>query len=220
MNENSQSAIFEKSDLIFEEIPGIIPMNFPPEDFYKSLRKNKKIPRKNSSETAAANPGVSVRKEIGSLAIKITAIISMAMLIFTFVYGFHYNIEPGMNPSVKDGDLILFYRLDKKYRAGDLVILTYQGQKQVRRVIATAGDTVDILEEGLMINGALQQESGVYQQTQRYAEGIEFPLTLGEGQIFVLGDARETATDSRMYGSVNAGDISGKVITILRRRNF
>ncbi|MCL1859626.1 MAG: signal peptidase I [Oscillospiraceae bacterium] len=220
MNENNQTGISENPNLIFEEVPGIITLNFPPEEFYKSLHKNKKIPRKNSSNISGSNSKVSVWKEFGSLAIKITAIISIAMLIFTFMYGFHYNIEPGMNPSVKDGDLILFYRLDKNYRAGDLVILTYQGQKQVRRVIATAGDTVDILEEGLMINGALQQELSIYQQTQRYVEGTEFPLTLGEGQIFVLGDARETATDSRIYGSVNADDIFGKVITIVRRRNF
>jgi len=165
-------------------------------------------------------PEPSVWRELRSLGIKIAVIAASALLLFTCVYGLHRSAEPGMNPSVKDGDLVVFYRFDKKYRAGDLVLLSFQGKKQVRRVIAAAGDTVDISEDGLVINGALQQEPGIYQETQRYAEGIPFPLTLGEGQVFVLGDAREGATDSRMYGPVNAKDTRGTVITIFRRRSL
>jgi len=161
-----------------------------------------------------------VWKELGALGIKIAVIIGIAALIFTFVYGLHYSVEPGMNPAVKDGDLVMYYRLDKDYRAGDLVLLTFQGQSQVRRVIATAGDKVDITEDGLKINGALQQERDIYQKTKRYAEGIDFPVTLGEGQIFVLGDAREGVTDSRIYGPVNISDTRGTVITLFRRRSL
>ena len=165
-------------------------------------------------------PEPSVWRELRALGIKIAVIAASALLLFTCVYGLHRSADPGMNPSVKDGDLVIFYRFDKKYRAGDLVLLSFQGKKQVRRVIATAGDTVDITEDGLVINGALQQEHGIYQKTWRYADGIPFPLTLGEGQVFVLGDAREGATDSRIYGAVNAGDTRGTVITIFRRRSL
>jgi len=147
-------------------------------------------------------------------------IAGIAALIFRFVYGFHYNADPSMSPAVKDGDLVLYYRLDRKFRAGDLLLLGFQGQVQVRRVVAAAGDTVDITEEGLKINGALQQEQGIYQATQRYAEGVEFPLTLKENEVFVLGDAREGAADSRVYGPVNVEDAWGKVITLLRRRSL
>jgi len=110
--------------------------------------------------------------------------------------------------------------LDKTYAAGDVLLLTSQEQKQVRRVVATAGDTVDITEEGLLVNGALQQEPEIYEETQRYEGGAAFPLTVGEGQVFVLGDARENATDSRIYGAVNVKDTLGKVIAVLRRRNL
>jgi len=162
----------------------------------------------------------SVGREFTALAIKIGAIAGIALLLFTFVYGFHYNRDPSMNPSVKDGDLMIFYRWEKKYHAGDLVLVTFQGQRQVRRVVAAAGDMVDITEDGLLVNGALQQEPDIYQKTQRYADGISFPLTLGEGQLFVLGDARENAADSRIYGPVNIKDTQGSVITNLRRRNL
>jgi len=162
----------------------------------------------------------SVWRELRSLIIKIALIAGIAALTLTFMYGFHYNVDPGMNPAVKNGDLVMFYRWDKRYRAGDLLLVTFQGKDQVRRVIATAGDTVDITEDGLAINGALQQEPGITQKTQRFTEGIEFPITLGEDEVFVMGDARETATDSRIYGAVSTTDSQGKVITILRRRSL
>jgi len=161
-----------------------------------------------------------VLRELGSLALRIAGIVVVALLIFSFVYGLHYNVDPSMNPLVRDGDLVMFARLDKDYKAKDLLVLDFQEQRQVRRVVATAGDTVDITENGLMINGALQQERDIYQKTQRYAEGINFPVTIKEGEVFVLGDARDGVTDSRIYGPVNAKDTLGKVITIVRRRNL
>lgn len=162
----------------------------------------------------------SLFKETMFLLLKIAAVVIAFILVFTFLYGLHRNTDPAMDPAIRDGDLVLFYRLDKTYAAGDTLLLEYDGQRQVRRVVATAGDTVDITEDGLMINGALQQEPKIYQETYPYADGVTFPLTIGEGQVFVLGDARENATDSRIYGAVNTKDTLGKVITILRRRNI
>ena len=159
-------------------------------------------------------------KDVLSLLLKIAVILAVVLLVFTFMFGLHRGADASMAPAVKDGDLVLFYRLDKTYAAGAVLLLTFEGQKQVRRVVATAGDTVDITEDGLFINGALQQEPAIYQQTQRYATGATFPLAVGEGQVFVLGDARENATDSRVYGAVDVKDTLGKVITILRRRDI
>lgn len=159
-------------------------------------------------------------KELLGLLLKIGAVILAVTLLFTFVYGLHRNQDPAMAPAVKDGDLVVFYRLDKNYLFGDTLVLEYQGKRQVRRVVATAGDTVDITEDGLVINGALQQEPDIYEPTRRYDTGVAFPLRVGEGQVFVLGDARENATDSRVYGLVDVQDTLGKVMTILRRRSI
>lgn len=159
-------------------------------------------------------------RELLALLLKIAAVLLVIVLLFTFVYGLHRNRDPDMNPAVKDGDLVIFYRLDRHYVFGDTLLLDYQGKRQVRRVIATAGDTVDITEQGLVINDALQQEPGIYEPTRRYENDVEFPLTVGEGQVFVLGDARENATDSRVYGLVESKDTLGKVITLLRRRSI
>ena len=159
-------------------------------------------------------------RRLGWLGVKVGVIAGLGVLLFTLIYGFHYVADPGMSPVVKAGDLTLFYRWDKDYRAGDLVVLSYQGETQVRRVIAVAGDSVNITEEGLMINGSLQMEAGIYQSTERYTEGVDFPLVVPDGEVFVLGDAREEAIDSRIYGTVSVSDTQGTVITVLKRRNL
>ena len=158
--------------------------------------------------------------DLGMLGLKIGIIAVIAVALFSFVYGLHYNVEPGMNPAVKDGDLVLFFRLSKDYVAGDLALVSFRGETQVRRVIAVAGDTVDITDHGLIINGALQQEWEIFEETELFVDGPDFPMTLGANEVFVLGDARENAIDSRLYGAVDRDDTLGKVITIIRRRNL
>lgn len=165
-------------------------------------------------------PPPSVLKELAALILKIVIIAIAFILVFTFLYGFHRNTDPDMAPMVKTGDLVMFYRLDKNYAIGDLLLLDFQGERQVRRVVARAGDVVDITENGLSINGAIQQEPEIYYRTWPYENGATFPLTVGEGQVFVLGDARENATDSRVYGPVNTKDTLGTVITVIRRRGL
>jgi len=163
----------------------------------------------------------SVWKDLLYLLVKIASIVLVFILLFTFLFGLIRYQEPSMAPAIKDGDLVIYYRYTKSgYQPQDVVALMFNGQKQVRRVVATAGDTVDITDNGLMVNGALQQEPEIYQKTERYADGVSFPLTVPEGQIFVLGDSRTDAADSRIYGSVKIENTLGKVMTVLRRRNI
>ena len=182
-------------------------------DNYIAIEKFPKQRQVHSSDS-------SVWRDIGLLGIKVAAISIAFVLIFTFFYGFHRNIDPGMNPAIKDGDLILFYRLSGDYTSGDLVLLDFEGERQVRRVVAIAGDVVDINEQGLVINGSIQQEHDIIGETHRYLDGITFPITVGDGQVFVLGDARENAADSRIYGPVDTKNIRGRVMTVIRRRNL
>lgn len=159
-------------------------------------------------------------QEIMYLLIKIAVIIAAAAAVFTFLFGaLRYN-NGNMEPSVKEGDLVLFYRLDRSYIASETLVMKYEGEWQVQRVVAVAGDTVDITEEGLLINGALQQDSNIYEETKRYVSDVEFPLTVPEGSVFVLSDSREDATDSRIFGCVSTKDTYGTVTAIFRRRNL
>jgi signal peptidase I len=175
-------------------------------------RQGKTLKRQNGSP--------SLLQEILYLFIKIGVIILAGILLFTFWFGLHRVTDDSMLPAVKAGDLAVFYRLDKRYTAGDVLLVDYTGQRQVRRVIATAGDIVDVAEEGLQINGALQQEQEIFEGTYPYVEGVALPLTVKAGAVFLLADARENATDSRIYGTVLVDDTMGKVITIFRRRRI
>ncbi len=189
-------------------------------EVYKHAKNKKNLRSREPPEEPAGLSEPSLAMEILFLLIKIAAVLFVLMLGFTFMFGLYRNGDASMTPAVKDGDLVIFYRLDKNYVAYDTLVLEFEGKKQVRRVIASAGDIVDITEEGLFINGALQQETRIYTQTQRYEGGVEFPLTVGAGQVFVLGDSRINSTDSRIYGAVDVKDTLGKVITILRRRDI
>lgn len=163
---------------------------------------------------------VSLKQDILFLLLKIGFIFLILLVIFTFVYGVFRNGYANMEPSINAGDLVMYYRLDKNYVAQDVAAISYENKTYALRVVATAGDTVDISENGLVINGSLQQEDNIYEATQIYKEGIDFPVTLQEDEIFLLGDAREHATDSRIFGPVKAKDTLGKVMMILRRRGI
>jgi len=163
----------------------------------------------------------SIWRDMLFLLIKAGSIALIFVLLLTFLYGIIRYQEPGMIPAIKDGDLVVFYRYTSVgYLPQDVVVLEYNGQKQVRRVVATAGDTVDITDEGLVINGALQQEPEIFQKTERYQGGISFPLTVPEGQVFLLGDSRMGATDSRIYGCVGIEETLAKAMTVIRRRSI
>lgn len=125
-----------------------------------------------------------------------------------------------MYPSVKAGDLVLYYRLQTDFAAGDVVIVKKDGKEEIRRIIAVPGDTVDITRDGLKINGYIQQENSIYAETLPYVEGITFPVTVGRDNYFVLADARLNTRDSRMYGAVKKEEIKGLVMTLIRRRGI
>lgn len=159
-------------------------------------------------------------QELGMLFAKVAVIAAIFAGVFTFVYGIHRVVGPHMSPMVMDSDLVLFFRLQRNFDIGDLVLLRYDGQIQVRRIVAQAGDTVDINQHGLVVNNALIHEPLIFEETWPLETTITFPLTLAPGQIFVLGDARESAIDSRVYGPIDTSDTLGTVITVMRRRGM
>ena len=160
-------------------------------------------------------------KDLMFLVLKIGMISLAFVALFTFLFGLIRYGEPSMSPAIKDGDLVIYHRYMKVgYLPQDPIVIEQDGQKVVRRVVATAGDVVDIIDDGLVVNGSMQQEPDIFRNTERYAEGVEFPLTVPDGHVFVLGDNRVGATDSRIYGPVSIDDTFGKVMAVIRRRSL
>lgn len=164
-----------------------------------------------------ANP---LYQEIIFLILKILIFVTFVVITFTFIFGIARCNDDMMSTSFKDGDLVFYYRLQKEYLPTDVVVIEKDGETQVRRIIAKSGDKVDITENGLMINGYVQQENNIFVETLPYKKGIKFPIKLKENEYFVLGDNRTQAKDSRVYGVVKASEIKGSVITQIRRRGF
>ena len=89
------------------------------------------------------------------------------------------------------------------------------------RVVARPGDTVEISDgERLVVNGNTIIESNIFYSTPEYTGFVEYPLTLGDDEYFVLADYRKNGADSRFFGAVHKDEILGTVITIMRRNNL
>lgn len=159
-------------------------------------------------------------EELLFLLLKIAVVGVLLVVMFGVVFGICRCADNSMDPAFKDGDLAFYYRLQKEYHPTDVIVLEKDGQKQIRRIIAVEGDEIDLTEDGLKINGYLQQETGIYTETLPYTEGISFPITVEAGEYFVLADYRTNAEDSRIYGTVKQEEVKGVVMTLLRRRGI
>lgn len=162
----------------------------------------------------------SVLSDILLLLLKILVVILIIVIIFTYFLGATRYNDVAMNPTIKSGDLSVYSRRDKDFEVGDIAVVRYQDKLQLMRVVATEGETLEMTEKGFIINGVVQPEPNPEKETLPYTEGIDFPLTLKEGEVFLLGDDRENSADSRIYGAVREKDTVGKVLTTIRRRNF
>lgn len=159
------------------------------------------------------------RSDLISLLIRIVVIGAALYLVFTQVFLFRQVKGMDMFPALKDGDLAIVFRLQKDYAKGD--VITYQTEEGTRfgRIIAFENDVVTMSDTGsLQVNGTTQSGEILY---PTYAvPGMTYPYRVPENSVFVLGDYRTKATDSRTHGPILLSDIDGKVITILRRRGL
>ncbi|MED9966547.1 MAG: signal peptidase I [Blautia sp.] len=162
----------------------------------------------------------SLKEDILFLVLKLLIFFTLIAVMVFFVFGIYRCSDNMMSPAFKDGDLAIYYRVQKEFHPSDTVIVEKDGETQIRRIVAKPGDSVEITADGLKINGYLQQETGIYTETLPYTEGISFPVTLEENEYFVLGDNRSGAKDSRIYGAVKKEEIKGTVIVLLRHRGF
>lgn len=154
--------------------------------------------------------------EILKLVLKILIIVLIFMLAVTFLFGGTTLQTDSMTPSFEKGDRVIYYRLDKNYVATNCVAIRYNGRTEVLRVVAVAGDTVDLNENGLYINGSLQSEPDHTKETLPVPGGPKYPLKLQKGEVFLLGDNRPEAVDSRTFGQVQAKKTLGEMMTLIR----
>ena len=148
----------------------------------------------------------------------------VVVAIFTFVIRMMGVDGHSMLNTLQHGDRLLVVNsmLYHDYKYGDIVILRKNGvfddDPIVKRVIAVEGQTVDIdFTEGIVyVDGEALEEDYIREPTYT-AEGTEFPLTVPEGSIFVMGDNRNGSSDSRDYrlGTVDTRYDIGKAAFLI-----
>ena len=150
---------------------------------------------------------------------------SVLTVVLVFTFGIRLIGVDGhsMVPTLQDGDRLLVTTslLSGDYEYGDIVIIQKGafagGEPIVKRVIATGGQTVDIdFETGAVyVDGTLLEEDYINELTF-VEEGTEFPLTVPEGSIFVMGDNRNHSSDSRdaSLGTVDTRYVIGRAVIL------
>lgn len=149
--------------------------------------------------------------------------VAACFLILRFVLGISLVSGMSMSPALMPKDVVFSLRMSAPPKAGEIVIIREpSGAEIVKRVAATAGDTLDITPDGHLIrNGKLVSEPDVLYGEQDTSQWIHFPILLPEGTLFCLGDNRPVSLDSRdrSIGPIPLKTVKGRVVFVLRSQH-
>lgn len=177
--------------------------------------KDKKQPKKRPPKGKK-----STKRLLAGFLVKIGVILLIAWLIFTFVISMMIQYGNNMHPAVKDGDLIVSFRLQAPY-TNAAVVYNRDGKKCVGRVIAMEDSDVAISDSGeLTVNGIIPVEEVFYPTYRAEGSEITYPYHVDKGKVFILNDFRNDTNDSRAFGAIDISDIDGPILFSMRRRGF
>lgn len=147
---------------------------------------------------------------------KLCEFISWCIYVFIAVLTLFYGTcglavvnGESMLPTLNDGDLLVFCRFIKP-DVGDIVIADIGDDSKtiVKRVVAKAGDQLDIIDNQVFLNGVLQEEDYI-KEKDWYGS---YSSILEEKELFLLGDNRNNSKDSRSFGTVYEKNILGTCV--------
>lgn len=162
---------------------------------------------------------VEIRKGYVSLLLRILALAVCLWLIFSRVFLVMQASGNEMFPAVKDGDLLIGFRIQKEYLKNDVVIYEAEGKRKVGRILGKENDMIVIDENGsLFVNGTPQGNEILFPTYPKTK--LDYPYQVPEGCVFLLGDYRTQSKDSRDFGCVERADVKAKVLTLFRRRKL
>ncbi|MCI5993299.1 MAG: signal peptidase I [Clostridiales bacterium] len=153
------------------------------------------------------------RSLLRSTVYTLITVAAVAVLVATLWLPVLQTYGSSMTPTLKDGEIILSMKTSD-FEPGDIVAFYYNNKILVKRVICSAGDWIDIDEDGTVyVNGTLLDEPYLTQKALGDCN-IELPYQVPDGRVFVMGDHRSTSVDSRntAVGCVAQEQIVGRII--------
>ena len=162
-------------------------------------------------------PEPSRLQEVLSFLAYAALVFGITFLIITFVGQRTKVSGNSMYDTLENGDNLILEKLSYRFHEPerfDIVVFRYTHRKNtfyIKRVIGLPGETVQIVDSKIYINGEILEENYGYEPIQDAKRASE-PITLGEDEYFVLGDNRNDSSDSRdpAVGNVTRSQIIGK----------
>ncbi len=164
------------------------------------------------------------RNTLEWVAVIIGAVV-VALLIKTFVVQAFRIPSDSMVPTLIQGDRVLVNKLSydaHDLNRGDVIVFERppglpagpnEPEDLIKRVIGLPGDELQTRDGELYVNDRLLQEPYLPEGTTNF--GIDAPLTVPEGEVFVMGDNRTDSTDSRVFGAIDEDSVVGRAFMVM-----
>jgi signal peptidase I len=116
----------------------------------------------------------------------------------------------GMEPNLKDGQIVTAQPVEdlSSLQRGDVIIFEWNGNSLIKRLIGLPGETLEIRQGSIIINGEVYDEPYEVMAPEYEQE----PIELGQDEYYVLGDNRNDSRDSHQFGPITGEVIKGRVI--------
>ncbi len=151
-----------------------------------------------------------------------SGIVAVLFVIFVVIILFFRPVTVGgdsMEPTLHDGDRLFVYSFMYTPTDGDIIVARSPDGSDmpvIKRVIATAGQTVEIDydKETVSVDGVVIEENYISGMSLMPENEIEYPFTVPEGQLFVMGDNRDESHDSRYktFRCIDEDTVAGKAV--------
>lgn len=153
------------------------------------------------------------RRALKGTVYALVTVAAISVLVATLLLPVLKIYGGSMTPTLVDGDIVLSLK-SGEFSQGDVVAFYYNNKILVKRVIAQAGDWVDIDENGVVsVNGQAIDEP--YLEDRALGEcDIALPYQVPDGRWFVMGDHRSVSVDSRSssVGCIAQEQIVGRLV--------
>lgn len=182
-----------------------------------------KLPQKEPVQPEKPKAGLMspMRRKVVSAVYEFADILVSALLVIFVIFAFLFRLVgvegTSMLPTLQANDRLLVSSSRYVPQYKDIVIVTQPNvfnEPIVKRVIATGGQKVDIdFEKGIVYVDDQPLDEPYVNAPTLTKEGVEFPVEVPEGHLFVMGDNRNGSTDSRspMIGFIDERYVLGKV---------